>query len=116
MYLHISQLRALCRRKLSKLPLDASTKALRQSGRWCEICLPINEGTQEMIVASLWGISGASGGGQTYRGNERLLLWATNRMLSYQNRPYFQCAALNIVVGPHINFRLLDLKMEMNKK
>ena len=67
---------------------DGNVRYLRNSGRWVERLIPAGDGMQ-YIVASLYGISGASGSTQKYIDNENLLSVAFVRMAQMQDAPYF---------------------------
>ena len=74
---------------------DVYTDYLRSSWRWVERLVPIADGKQ-IIVASLYGLSGASADATDYISNEKLIAAAIMRMRQIGNVPYFFAGDFNI--------------------
>jgi hypothetical protein len=75
---------------------DPETLSLADSGRWVERAVPTSDGTRYIIVASLYGISGASGDPTLARLNERLIKASLMRAAQFTTTPYVLCADLNM--------------------
>ena len=75
---------------------DANYNMLMDSGRWMEMCIPIEGGNQYIVVANLYGISGASGDDDIKRDNDNLIAMAIARMMMFKNVPYYLCTDANI--------------------
>ena len=65
---------------------DQYTDFLKDTGRWVERLIPLENGKQ-MIVASVYGYSGASAVADDFVANERLLAAAIMRLKAMQNMP-----------------------------
>ena len=72
------------------------TRQLLDSGRWCEVLVPIDDGKRHIIVAGYYGIAGASSDLTQYKMNEQLTHWALLRMLSFSNTPYILAGDFNV--------------------
>ena len=68
---------------------DSDYKFLTDSGRWVEVTSPTSTKGFYITVANIYGISGASQGGEAYNANERILAAAGRRASSFKNHPYF---------------------------
>jgi len=69
---------------------------LSDTGRWVEIMVPTGIGDKHVIVATLYGISGASDDKQKFVENERLLNIALARAMQFQDTPYFLIGDINV--------------------
>ena len=74
----------------------ADTLGLLQSGRWTERAIPINDGQSFIVVASIYGYSGASSDPSLARTNEGLLKAALHRASTFLATPYYLCGDINI--------------------
>jgi hypothetical protein len=74
---------------------DDETLALAESGRWTERLIPVRDGMSFIIVASLYGHSGASWDPALARRNDRLIKAAVLRAAQFLSTPYFLCCDLN---------------------
>ena len=74
---------------------DPHVILLLESGRWVERLVPLQNG-QELIVASFYGIAGASADVSDFDANERLIAAVLIRMRQMKGIPYFLGADLNI--------------------
>lgn len=68
---------------------------MNNSGRWTEVCVPTASGRSEIIIASYWGVPGASEGGSPKVLNERLLTCRVARPAAFRHMPYFLCGDFN---------------------
>jgi endonuclease/exonuclease/phosphatase family metal-dependent hydrolase len=68
---------------------ESDYKFLMDSGRWVEVTIPTSKKGFYVTVANIYGISGASQGGEAYNSNERLLAAAGRRACTFKNHPYF---------------------------
>ena len=75
---------------------DATTQFLIDSGRWVERMIPVDNGKSHIIVASMYGISGASSDQSEYEENERIIMAAMLRMSQMGSVPYFIGTDVNI--------------------
>ena len=75
---------------------DDATKILKSSGRWIEAYVPLGDGSSSIIVATLYGISGANQSQQKYAANETLLAAALVRMRAFGNTPYYLTGDMNV--------------------
>ena len=75
---------------------DKHINLLALSGRWLEVCVPVGDGKQQIIVSTLYGISGASNDTTKRDETERLLAAALLRKAQLKNVPYFITTDLNI--------------------
>ena len=66
---------------------DIVTSILKASGRWEEAVVPVGDGSNSIMVATLYGISGANQSQQKYNNNETLIAAALVRMLSFGSTP-----------------------------
>ena len=71
------------------LQQDETTEYLRGSGCWSERVPPVEDGTKHIVVATLYGISGASGNQAEYEDNERFISAALVRMAQMGDVPYY---------------------------
>ena len=68
-----------------------------------------------MTFAVLYGVSGASGGGEEYQVNERLFALATSRMLAAEDAPYALLTDANIeALGSQLLRSLIDAGQIVN--
>jgi len=58
--------------------------------------VPAGNGQHHIMIATLYGISGASGNQADYEDNERLIMAALVRMASMGDVPYYICTDANI--------------------
>ena len=89
---------------------DMYTDFLKASGRWVERLVPLDGGKQ-MMIASLYGYSGASAMADEYMTNEKLLAAAIMRMRSMGNIPYFIATDMN--VDPAVS-KIVQMAIEAN--
>ena len=75
---------------------DKHINLLALSGRWLEVCVPVGDGKQQIIVSTLYAISGASNDTTKRDETERLLAAALLRKAQLKNEPYFITTDLNI--------------------
>ena len=75
---------------------DANTQFLIDTGRWVEIMIPVDNGKSHIIVASSYGISGASTDQSEYEENDRIVMAAMLRMAQMGPVPYFIGTDVNI--------------------
>jgi len=73
---------------------DPDYRYLMDTGRWVEVTLPtektLEDGTRFYItVANIYGISGASQGGEKHSANERMLAAAGRRASTFTDHPYY---------------------------
>ena len=91
-----------CRRNLSPVALQAEDHQdaiLLESGRWVERLVPIGDGQRGIIIAGIYGISGAAGNAGKRVANERLLSQALVRATSFLDTPYILAGDFNINPG-----------------
>ena len=74
---------------------DSATTQLASSGRWCERVVTITDGNKFVIVASLYGYSGASQDPAIAKKNDELLRAAAIRCAGFVSTPYFICTDAN---------------------
>ena len=74
---------------------DPDTAMLAESGRWVERMAPVCDGSTYIIIASLYGFSGASGDPALARRNEKLASAAVCRAAQFLTVPYYLCTDLN---------------------
>ena len=89
---------------------DMYTDFLKASGRWVERLVPLDGGKQ-LMIASLYGSSGASAMADEYMTNEKLLAAAIMRMRSMGNIPYFIATDMN--VDPAVT-KIVQMAIEAN--
>ena len=77
---------------------DTITTILKASGRWVEAVVPVGDGSDSIMVATLYGISGANQSQQKYNENEILIAAALVRMLSF-NTPYYLTGDMNVIIS-----------------
>jgi hypothetical protein len=75
---------------------DDNTQYLHSTGRWVERLLPVKDGSEQVIVACLYGVSGASGKQSEYEENERLVAAAIARKAQFGDVPYIIATDLNV--------------------
>jgi exonuclease III len=75
---------------------DSNLMYLRASGRWMECMIPVGDGSKQIIVATLYGISGANTDNPKYEENERLIAAALIRMNTYKDIAYYICTDINV--------------------
>ena len=75
---------------------DSNLMYLRASGRWMECMIPVGDGSKQIIVAILYGISGANTDNPKYEENERLIAAALIRMNTYKDIAYYICTDINV--------------------
>jgi len=61
-----------------------------------ECMVPVNDGRKQMIIASLYGVSGANSDNSKHDENERLVAAALVRMDFYKDFAYYICADMNV--------------------
>ena len=66
---------------------DTVTTILKASGRWVEAVVPVGDGSSSIMVATLYGISGANQSQQKNNDNEILIAAALVKMLSFGSTP-----------------------------
>ena len=64
-------------------------------GRWIETAVQTGDGGQAVYIASYYGISGASGGGNLRERNQSLLALALARASSFGRVPYILAGDFN---------------------
>ena len=74
---------------------DRDVLQLAASGRWCERMMHIMDGNKFIIVASLYGYSGASQDPAIARKNDELLRAAALRCAGFVGTPYYVCTDAN---------------------
>ena len=87
-----------CHQDVKAYPLvydDGLTVELLESGRWVERLVPVRDGSSFIIVASLYGVSGASGDPALTRRNDKLTATAIHRAGQFVTTPYYLCCDLN---------------------
>ena len=84
---------------INTMELDENklTTQLWEQMRWTEAAYPVKAKHDTFIYfASLWGVSGASGGGHLYHQNEKLLEQVLQRGMQLGQVPYIICGDFNI--------------------
>ena len=74
---------------------DRDAVQLAASGRWCERMMHIMDGNKFIVVASLYGYSGASQDPAIARKNDELLRAAALRCAGFIGTPYYICTDAN---------------------
>ena len=74
---------------------DALYNKLFRSARWNEVSLPVGDGTHCITIASLYGISESSKGGEKAKLNDDIIADALERGVGFGATPYIICADVN---------------------
>ena len=61
--------------------------------------MPVGDGSSSIMVATLYGISGANQSQQKYNDNEVLIAAALVRMLSFGSTPYYLTGDMNVIIS-----------------